>query len=81
MSATEDNAVPVHDLRGEVCPMTFVRAKIQLDRMEPGDSAEFLLNPGEQLKNVPRSIKSEGHKIESVRQEDDGWYLLVRRGE
>ena len=49
--------------------------------MEPGDSAEFLLNPGEQLKNVPRSIKSEGHKIESVRQEDDGWYLLVRRGE
>lgn len=79
--ATNEQAVPVHDLRAEVCPMTFVKAKIHLDKIKPGERLELILKPGEQLKNVPRSLKSEGHTIETVRQDDGGFHLVVRRGE
>jgi len=79
--ATSEQTFPVHDLRPEVCPMTFVKAKIHLDSIPPGERLELILKPGEQLKNVPRSLKSEGHTIETVRQDDEGFHLVVRRGE
>ena len=49
MADTERDEVASHDLRGEVCPMTFVKAKIQLDRIRPGEALELILKPGEQL--------------------------------
>lgn len=69
------------DLTGVVCPMTFVRFKLAIDKISPGEVLEIILNDGEQMQNVPRSVKEEGHRIESVRQEDDGYHLLVRKGQ
>lgn len=71
---------PQVDLTGEVCPMTFVRAKLHLDRMAPGELIEFVLKPGEQMRNVPQSLKQEGHRVEKVRRADQRYYLLVRKG-
>ncbi len=61
--------------------MTFVRFKLAIDKISPGEVLEIILNDGEQMQNVPRSVKEEGHRIESVRQEDDGYHLLVRKGQ
>jgi tRNA 2-thiouridine synthesizing protein A len=82
MSTTRDaaDAVPQVDLTGEVCPMTFVRAKLRLEELLPGELVEFVLQDGEQLHNVPPNLKSEGHRIETVTREGDRWFLLVRRG-
>jgi len=65
------------DLRGVGCPTNFVKAKLALEGLGAGDTAEILLDDGEPVKNVPRSLKAEGHKLLALKQADDGHYLLV----
>lgn len=72
-------AVPLVDLTGEICPMTFVKAKLHLDRIAPGEALSLVLRAGDQIRNVPRSLRDEGHRIEAVTQEGDRYHLLVRK--
>lgn len=65
------------DLRGVTCPTNFVKAKLALDDIENGEQAEILLDDGEPVKNVPRSLKSEGHKLLGLAQTDEGHYVLT----
>jgi TusA-related sulfurtransferase len=51
------------DLTGVLCPMNWVRARLALERMEPGERLELLLDPGEPLESVPRSARDEGHRV------------------
>ncbi|TGU72568.1 sulfurtransferase TusA family protein [Geomonas terrae] len=68
------------DLRGVTCPTNFVMAKLELEDIEAGTTVEFLLDDGEPVKNVPRSLKDEGHKLLGL-QEQDGYYtLLLEKG-
>jgi len=72
----------VIDLRGVSCPMNFVKAKLALEEMEIGETARILLDDGEPVKNVPRSLKADGHKLLGLKQADDGHYVLeVEKGE
>ncbi|GFO64147.1 sulfurtransferase TusA family protein [Geomonas paludis] len=64
------------DLRGVTCPTNFVMAKLKLEDIEVGTTVEFLLDDGEPVKNVPRSLKDEGHKLLGL-QERDGYYVLT----
>jgi len=45
------------------CPMTWVRTKLELDRLESGATLEVRLPPGEALENVPRSAREAGHAV------------------
>lgn len=67
------------DITKEMCPMTFVKTKLKLESMRPGQTLEVTLRDGEPLKNVPRSIKEEGHEILDVRQEGLFYKLLIER--
>lgn len=58
------------NLTGVVCPMNFVKTKLRLELMQAGEILHVILDKGEPLKNVPRSVKAEGHKI--VHAEDLG---------
>ena len=51
------------DLTGVLCPMNWVRARLELERMQPGERLELLLDPGEPLESVPRSARDEGHSV------------------
>ena len=66
----------VIDLRGVTCPTNFVKAKLALEDLEPGATAQILLDDGEPVKNVPRSLKAEGHKLTGLKQAEDGHYVL-----
>jgi tRNA 2-thiouridine synthesizing protein A len=69
------------DLRGISCPTNFVRAKLALEEIEAGEVVEFLLDDGEPVKNVPRSLKAEGHKLLGLK-ETEGYYILtLEKGE
>ena len=69
------------DLRGVTCPTNFVKAKLALEMVDAGEVIEFLLDDGEPVKNVPRSLKAEGHKLLGL-QEADGYYVLtLEKGE
>jgi TusA-related sulfurtransferase len=52
------------DITGFTCPMTWVRTKLELERLEPGDVLTVSCAPGEALENVPRSAAEAGHQVE-----------------
>ena len=57
------------------CPMTWVRTKLELERLPAGATLEVLLPPGEALTNVPRLAREAGHAVDV-----DGTKLrIVRR--
>lgn len=60
------------DITGEVCPMTFVRTKLRLERMQPGEVLRVRLNGGEPLRNVPRAARDEGHDVLRIEPVGDG---------
>lgn len=67
------------DLRGVMCPINFVKTKLKLESMENGEVLEVILDSGEPIQNVPKSIKEEGHKILEVRKEEGFFRLKVQK--
>lgn len=65
------------DITHEHCPMTFVRTKLKLAQMQPGDVLEVLLAEGEPLNNVPRSATEQGFKVLSVEPVGGTTYRVV----
>jgi TusA-related sulfurtransferase len=54
------------DLRGEVCPFTFVRTKLALEPLAPGARLRVLVDHPPALKNVPRSLREWGQTVLAV---------------
>lgn len=54
------------DITKEHCPMTFVKTKIALSKLNTGDILEVLLLEGEPLQNVPKSSTEQGYKVLEV---------------
>ena len=69
------------DLRGVLCPLNWVHTKLRLEEMAPGEVLEAILDDGEPIRNVPKSLKQEGHRILQVRAEGGSYRLLVQVGE
>ena len=68
------------DLRGVLCPMNFVQTKLKLEEMDVGQVLEVILDDGEPILNVPRSVKEEGHQVVWVELLPDETYkVLVRK--
>ena len=51
------------DITGLTCPMTWVKTKLELDRIGRGDELTVRCPPGEALENVPRSARDAGHEV------------------
>ncbi len=64
------------DITRDTCPMTFVRARLQLDRMASGQVLELLFTGEEPRRNLPRTLAEQGH---AVLEQGEG-RLLVRKG-
>jgi tRNA 2-thiouridine synthesizing protein A len=64
------------DITGEICPMTFVRARLALDGMASGEILLVRLRGEEPLRNVPRSAEQLGHR-EIHRQTDAEGATLI----
>lgn len=70
--AAESTADYFLDITDQVCPMTFVRTKLAIERLSAGQTLEVRLNPGEPLSNVPRSLAEHGHRVLSLEPEEPG---------
>ena len=69
------------DITREVCPMTFVRTRLALDKLAPGETLLVKLKGQEPLRNVPRTATEQGHDVLSLETNPDGIsFLLIRRG-
>ncbi len=78
---TEINIDGSLNLKGVLCPINFVKTKLKLEEMQDGQVLELILDDGEPMQNVPRSIKEEGHRIIKVEKlTDKSFRLLIRKG-
>lgn len=59
------------DITQDVCPMTFVKARLQIEKMNDGEMLQIRLLGQEPLKNVPDSLTELGHLIVSLERERD----------
>lgn len=81
MSPTLPAPAQTLDITGEVCPMTFVRTRLALDRLAPGELLLVLLRGEEPRLNVPRTALAQGHQVVSQEDGADGiTRLLLARG-
>ncbi len=67
------------NLRGTPCPINFVRTKLKLEQMNPGQVLEVWLDPGEPIEQVPDSLRMEDYVVESIDDRGDFFALRVRR--
>ena len=68
------------DITREVCPMTYVRVKLAIEKLSTGRLLEVWLKGDEPLKNVPQSARDEGHAVVSLRSHGDRSRLLLKVG-
>lgn len=68
------------DLRGEVCPYTFVKTTLALEEMAPGEVLEVTVDHPPAVENVPRSVENRGHEVLRVQQsKGTDWTIIVRK--
>jgi sulfite reductase (ferredoxin) len=67
------------DLRGVECPLNFVKAKLELEKLETGAILEVLLDEGEPVRNVPASFAEQGQEVIKVKDIGDHFCVKVRR--
>ncbi len=72
------------DITQEICPLTFVKTKLLIEKMESGQVVQVRLKGAEPLENVPRSAREQGHIVLGMEPEDpdakpDGVHILCIR--
>jgi TusA-related sulfurtransferase len=77
--------LPIHhkaiDITAETCPMTFVRTRLALDTIQPGEILLVRLQGADPLANVPRAAADQGHEpLELLEQPDGTWLLVIQKG-
>lgn len=54
------------DITTDVCPITFVKTKLVLEKAPVGAIVTVRLRGAEPLENVPRSVRAHGHEVVSL---------------
>jgi tRNA 2-thiouridine synthesizing protein A len=68
------------DIRGEVCPFTFVKSKLVLEQMELGQVLRVVLDYPPSVENVPKSMREEGQEVLAINKLDNNtWEILIRK--
>ncbi|MDC8450547.1 MAG: sulfurtransferase TusA family protein [Nitrospira sp.] len=76
-----DTPVTELDLRGVICPYNFVKTKLKLETLKQGQVLSVLLDEGDPIRNVPRSVEHEGYTVLSQERVDQAYRVLIRREE
>lgn len=81
MSALSDVPIDVEmNLKGEVCPYTFVKSKLAIEDMEQGQILKVIVDHEPAVENVPRSLSNEGHEVIDVSKiNDTDWQIVVKK--
>ena len=68
------------DIKGQVCPYTFVRSKLTIEKMNLGEVLEIVTDHRPASENVPRSMENEGQKVLKIDQTGEKeWHIFVRK--
>ncbi len=68
------------NIKGQICPYTFVRSKLAMEKMNVGEVLEIILDHKPAVENVPRSMENEGQKVLVIEKlNDTDWRIVVRK--
>lgn len=68
------------DLKGEICPYTFVKSKLMLEMMESGQILQVIVDNDESATNVPKSLTNEGNTVLGTQRiNDTDWMITVKK--
>ena len=67
------------DLRGVMCPYNYVKTKLKLESMTAGQILSVIVDDGEPIRNVPRSISEDGHTILKQEKVGNCFRVLIRK--
>ncbi len=68
------------DIRGDVCPFTFVKSKLALEQMEVGQVLRVIVDYKPSAESVPKSMREEGQEVLGVNQiSENTWEILIRK--
>ncbi len=68
------------NIKGLVCPYTFVKAKLAIESMEVGQVLEILLDYEEASRSIPKSMEDHGQKVLKVEKViATDWVLQIRK--
>ncbi len=75
----DDTNIRIIDLRGVGCPLNFVKAKLELEKLQRGAILDILLDDGEPVRNIPASFADQGQEVLEVKNSGDHFCVKVRR--
>jgi TusA-related sulfurtransferase len=68
------------DLRTAKCPLNFVKTKLALEKLMPGDILEvWILADSQSAINIPQSIRQEGHRVITIIDEPDRQKIFIEK--
>lgn len=79
--SSERDEIPrkILDLKGTPCPINYVKVKLVLEKLNQGDTLEVLLDEGEPMDNVPKSLENDGHQILKTEKQDGFYRVIVKK--
>lgn len=70
------------DVTADICPITWVKTKLALERLAQGQVLQVRLSEGQAMNDVPRSAKGDGHRVVAVHDMHDGSFAVsIQKGE
>lgn len=67
------------DLRGVICPYNFVKTKLKLETMQAGEILAVILDEGDPIRNVPRSVSDDGHTVLAQESLTGAYRVTIRK--
>lgn len=68
------------NIKGLVCPYTFVKAKLALEDMDVGQVLEVVLDYEEASRSIPKSMEDHGQTVlKNEKINDTDWVLMIRK--
>ncbi len=67
------------NLKGKVCPYTFIETMLTLEEMKSGEILQVIVDYPPAACDVPRSLQNEGYEVLSVQKTNEtDWAIIVR---
>ena len=71
------NFIKIIDLKNETCPMTFVKTRLELEKINVGEKLKVYYSNLEAKENVPKSLSEIGHKVLETKNIDKNIFFLL----
>ena len=77
--ASQSAQVTTVDLTTYACPVHFMKARLEIKKLDAGGVIDFLLESGDATQQVSESLKKEGHKILASEPQGDATRVRVQK--